>query len=70
MGSANQFDVVLTVEFFYDVAAEKVASASWTDHPANDVVGVAPHEITHSSIMRYFLLSVDHSDLIERANRR
>ena len=69
MRSANQVDRVLSVELLDDFATEQVASATWTDHPAWDVVRVTPHEIAHGSIVWNLLLAIDCSDLVKRGDR-
>ena len=68
--SADQVYFVLTVEFLDNVATEQVAGTSGADGPANRVIGVRPHQITHSAVVRHFLFPVDGTDLVKRVNRR
>jgi hypothetical protein len=64
MSSTYQINAILMVKLLYYVFSEEVACASRTYTPTFDFIGVAPHEVTHCTIMRNFLLSVDCSDFI------
>jgi len=67
--SAYQVNVVLSIEFLYDVDTKQVASATWADHPPYNVIWIAPHKVCHRTVMRNFLLSVDHPNLVKSADR-
>lgn len=70
VSSADQINVVFPIEFLDDVDTKEVAGTTGTYHPPNDVVRIAPHKVCHGAIMGNFLLSVNHSDLIQSADRR
>ena len=70
MRSTYQINAILSVPFLNDFPSEKIASTTWTDHPAWNVIWVTPHQVAHCTIMGHFLLSVNHADLIEGTDRR
>ena len=69
MSPTNQVNAILSIELLHDLASEEIASATRTDHPPWNVIGVGPHEITHGSIVRNLLFAINHSDLIQSAYR-
>lgn len=66
--SAYQFYVILAIELFYNISSKEVACSSWTHWPSSDFIWITPHKITHSSIMRHFLLPVNSSYFIKSLN--
>ena len=68
MSSADKINIILIVELFNDVATEEITCTSGANTPTSDFIRVAPHQITHSTIVGYFLLSIDGSNFIKSAN--
>ena len=69
MSTADEVNFILTIKLFHHVTAEQVASASWGDGPADGVIGIGPHQVTHGTIVWHFLLAVKRANLIEGINR-
>ena len=69
MRSANQVNFVLSVELFNYVPTKQVAGTSGADGPTNCIVRIRPHKVTHSAIVRHFLLAVDGANLVKRVDR-
>ena len=65
MCSGNEIYVILMVEFVNNVSTKEISSTSRADTPSADVIGVAPHKVTHGSIVRHFLLTVEATDFIQ-----
>jgi len=71
MGTGDQVQPVVSVEFFDDVGAEKISRAACANLPTEAIgIGVGPHEVAHGAVLGYFLLAVDGADLVERRDRR
>lgn len=68
MCTSNQVNIILMIKFVDNVTTEQVAGSTRTDTPSGDVIRVAPHQITHGTIMRNFLLAVETTDLIKSVN--
>jgi hypothetical protein len=58
MGSSNERKIILVVEVLDNIAAEKESSASRTQTPSFDFVGIGPEEIAHGTFVGDFLFSV------------
>jgi hypothetical protein len=69
MRSCNKVDVVCMAKLGYDIATEEVAGTAGRHRPTSDLIGVAPHEVTHSTIVGHFLLSVETTDFIKGIDR-
>ncbi len=63
MRAADELYSVGVVEIGADVAPKQVAGTPWTEPPALYVLWVRPEQVTHSAIMRHFLLPVYCPDL-------
>ena len=69
MGSADQIELVATVELFDNIMSKHVTDTSVVISPALDlVVWVGPQQITEQTLIRHFLwpmLSIDNIQVIE-----
>lgn len=63
MRTGNQIDMIRFVEFGDNVSTEEVTGTTRRKSPAIDILRIGPHQVAHSAIVRYFLLSVNDSDL-------
>ena len=71
MGTGDQVQPVVSVEFFDDVGAEKISRAACANLPTEAIsIRVGPHEVAHGAVLGYFLFAVDGADLVERRDRR
>lgn len=70
MCTTDQFHFVLLKESLDYVRTKKIACATRRHVETWGVFGVRPKEITHGSVMGYFLFSVDDSYVIDGVNRR
>lgn len=70
MSSANQAEIIDSVELLGDLGSEEPSSASGTHGPSLDVLRVRPHEIAEGSLVGDLLASLDSSDLIDGLNIR
>ena len=69
MSSRNEIYVILMVKFVNDVTSEKISGSSWAHTPPTGIIGIAPHQIAHGTVMSYFLLAVKATNLIQGVNR-
>lgn len=65
MGSRNSLQAVDVVELGGDLIAKEPASTTRTHSPRIDVLGIAPYQVTESTLMRNLLGSGDNPDLID-----
>lgn len=65
VGSCNSLQAIDMVELGGNLIAEQPASAAGTHSPCIDVLGVAPHQVTESTLVRNLLGSGDDPDLID-----
>lgn len=70
MSSANQAEIIDSVELLGDLGSEEPSSASGTHGPSLDVLRVGPHEIAEGSLVGDLLASLDSSDLVDCLNIR
>src|SRR4051794_792439 len=70
MCSRYQRQAVVVVEGLRNVLAECVACTPWTDAPSTSVVWIAPEQVTHWTLMRHLLNTVQTSDVIKSVNAR
>ena len=70
MSTSDQVNIILMIKFVDNVATEQVAGSTGTNTPSGYVIRVAPHKVTHRTIMRHFLLAVEATDLIKSVDRR
>lgn len=52
------------IELVHDISTEEVPGTARADTPSRDIIRIAPHEVTHGSIVWYFLLAVKATDFI------
>lgn len=64
MRSSYQVNIILMIELVNNISTKQVPGATRADAPPTDIVGVAPHEVAHSAVVRDFLLAVEATDLI------
>ena len=65
MGSRDLDDIICAAKHLNDVATEQISGTTRAQTPALDFLGVTPHQVTHCSVVRHFLLSVDRLYLIQ-----
>jgi hypothetical protein len=65
VSSTDKCQLVGRVELSHNITAKKITGTSWAHSPAFNIFRIRPQEITHGSIVRYFLLSINCSDLIK-----
>lgn len=66
MSSAYFVEIVSLAEIIYDVTSEQIASSSGRYPPAGLVsVRIRPQEVTHGSVVRHLLLTVNGPNLID-----
>jgi hypothetical protein len=70
MGSCNESKTIVMVERLGNVLAESVACATRRYSPAAPVVWVGPKKVTHGTLMRNFLYTVERSNVIEGVDAR
>lgn len=59
MSSANQIEIVLVVEFFYNISSEGVGYTSLVFSPCGDIlIRVTPEQITYKSTIRDITWSI------------
>ena len=68
MSASNKVDAIDVIELGGDLGAEQPAGTAGRNGPSltGEVLGIGPHQIAEGTFVRNLLLSVNHSDLIER----
>lgn len=70
MRSCHQSQAVIVIKCLRDILPECVSSTTGGDTPATSVVGIAPQQVTHRSLVGNLLDSVQRPDVVERVDRR
>jgi hypothetical protein len=65
MRSCHQGQAIVVIEGLGNVLTKGVACTSWTDTPSTTVIRVTPQQITHGTLMRHLLDSVERSDVVK-----
>mmetsp|Transcript_16426 Transcript_16426/g.40599 ORF Transcript_16426/g.40599 Transcript_16426/m.40599 type:complete len:318 (+) Transcript_16426:882-1835(+) len=66
----DQLNVVHLVEGFHHVAAEEISRAPRAEAPAVALLGIAPEQIAHGSVVGHLALPVDRADLVQIRHHR
>lgn len=64
MRPRHQGEAIVMVERFGYVLTECVARSTWRYTPAAAIIGIRPQKITHGTLVRNFLDSVNASDVV------
>jgi hypothetical protein len=70
MGSCNEGKTIVMVERLGNVLAKSVTCATRRYSPAAPVIWVGPKKVTHGTLMRNFLYTVERSNVIEGVDAR
>jgi hypothetical protein len=65
MSSRNQRQVILVIEALDNIRAEQETSATRTQSPSVDLIGIGPEKVAHGTFMRYFLFAVEQADFVD-----
>lgn len=65
MGSGNQTQSIMMVEFIDHPPSKKPTHSSRILRPAIDILRIRPHQISKWTLCRYFLHSIQLSDLVD-----
>ncbi len=68
MSSCYHCKPVSVIKLFRNVVSEDVPSSSWADAPAVTVLGVGPQQIAHGTLMRDFLETIEHTNVVKGLN--
>ena len=70
MGPRDEIEIVPLVEHGHHVPPEEVSGTPGGQPPPVDLLGVAPHQVAHGTVVRYLLLPIDDAYLIEGVHAR
>jgi len=70
VSARDDFQIIDCDELFCHATSEQPSSSSRGYLPSFDILRIRPHQIAEVSLVRYFLVPVDGSDLVQSTNVR
>ncbi len=70
MCTSNGLQAVDVVEFSRNLVSEQPSSTTWTHCPRVDFFRITPYKVTEGTLVRNFLSTSDHPDLVDGSDLR